>query len=70
MGVNFSDLVEIVDDRPGKDAAYLLDSTKARTELGWSDRISLDEGIDDTIHWIRTNLAALKSAPHDYIHKQ
>lgn len=70
MGVQFDDLVEIVDDRPGKDAAYLLDSGKARSELGWSDQISLDRGIDDTISWVRANLQALKSAPHDYIHKQ
>jgi len=70
MGVAFEDVVEVVGDRPGKDAAYLLDSTKAREQLGWTDRISLDEGIDQTIAWVRANLDELERSPHDYIHKQ
>ena len=62
-------VVEVVGDRPGKDAAYLLDSTKARTTLGWQAAISLDQGIDETIAWISRNLEALKHQPADYIHK-
>jgi len=69
MGVNFSDVVEVVGDRPGKDAAYLLDSTKARTTLGWKDIVSLDQGIDETIAWINRDLEELKKQPVDYIHK-
>ena len=69
MGVNFSDVVEVVGDRPGKDAAYLLDSTKARTTLGWKDSVSLDQGIDETIAWINRDLEELKKQPVDYIHK-
>ena len=69
MGVKFEDVVEVVGDRPGKDAAYLLDSTKARTTLGWKDALSLDQGIDETIAWISGNLEALKKQPADYIHK-
>jgi len=69
MGVNFSEVVEVVGDRPGKDAAYLLDSTKARGTLGWKDAISLDQGIDETIAWVEKNLAELKQQPFDYIHK-
>lgn len=69
LGVKFDDVVEVVGDRPGKDAAYLLDSTKARTTLGWLAAISLDQGIDETIAWISRNLEALKQQPADYIHK-
>ena len=69
MGVNFADVVEVVGDRPGKDAAYLLDSTKARTTLGWKDVVSLDQGIDETIAWINRDLEELKKQPADYIHK-
>jgi dTDP-glucose 4,6-dehydratase len=69
MGVKFSEVVEVVGDRPGKDAAYLLDSTKARTTLGWKDVVSLDQGIDETITWINRDLEELKQQPIDYIHK-
>lgn len=69
MSVSFNDVVEVVGDRPGKDAAYLLDSTKARSELDWADAVSLDEGIEETIGWVKDNLSELAAAPHDYIHK-
>jgi dTDP-glucose 4,6-dehydratase len=69
MGADFNKVVEVVGDRPGKDAAYLLDSTKARKTLSWQDRVTLDQGIDETIAWVNTNLEALKKQPSDYIHK-
>lgn len=69
LGVRFEDGVEIVDDRLGKDAAYLLDSCKLRTELGWSERISLDAGLDLCIDWVRDNIDTLHRHPIDYVHK-
>jgi len=69
LGVKFEEVVEVVGDRPGKDAAYLLDCTKARTTLGWKDVVSLDQGIDETIAWITNNFEELKRQPFDYIHK-
>jgi len=69
LGVNFEDAVAITDDRPGKDAAYLLDSSKARTELAWEPRTSLEDGLDETIRWVKDNLETLRRLPADYIHK-
>ena len=69
MGADFSQAVQVVGDRPGKDAAYLLDSGKARSVLGWKDQITLDQGIDETIAWVEKNLDSLKKQPCDYIHK-
>jgi len=69
MSIDFGNFVEIVKDRPGKDAAYLLDSTRARTDLGWRDRVTLESGIQETISWVDEHLAELKSQPLDYIHK-
>ncbi|NDC37105.1 MAG: NAD-dependent epimerase/dehydratase family protein [Proteobacteria bacterium] len=69
LGVAFEDAVEIVGERPGKDAAYLLDSTKARQALGWRDRISLEEGVAETITWARRFSGELEKLPTDYIHK-
>lgn len=69
LGVSFADHVDIVDDRPGKDSAYLLDSAKAKGQLGWVDRVTLEAGVDETIGWVKDNLDALKRLPWDYIHK-
>jgi len=69
MNVSFEDCVDIVNERPGKDAAYLLDNKKAKTVLGWQDRITLEEGIDETIKWVQDNLEILKKLPAQYIHK-
>lgn len=69
LGVRFEDHVEIVGERLGKDSAYHLDSTKVREELGWHDRLSLDQGLDECVRWVRENFDALKAQPYDYIHK-
>jgi len=69
LGVKFEEAVEIVGERPGKDAAYLLDSTKAKKTLGWEDKISLEQGIDETIAWAKSNLEEIKKQPADYQHK-
>ena len=69
LGVNFDDHVEVVGERMGKDSAYHLDSTKLRTELGWSDHVSLDAGLNECIAWVRNNIEALKVSSYDYSHK-
>jgi dTDP-glucose 4,6-dehydratase len=69
LRADFSKVVEIVGDRPGKDAAYLLDSTKARQTLAWNDSIPFEQGVDETIHWVQQHLDVLRNQPFDYIHK-
>ena len=69
LGARFEDHVQIVGDRLGKDSAYHLDSTKVRTELNWSDKITLDQGIDECITWVKNNLETLRDEPMNYIHK-
>src|SRR5882757_600141 len=46
-----------VEDRPGHDRRYLLDSGKIRRELGWAPLIEFDQGIRDTIRWYADNRA-------------
>ena len=67
-GVSFEDLVEISEDRLGKDEAYLLDSTRLRNDLGWSDTRSLRQGLTETLAWMEDNLSQLQNCPDDYIH--
>lgn len=69
LGKRFEECVEIGPERPGKDSAYMLDSFKLRTELGWRDRIGLAEGLDDVIAWARRFEAALPDLPTRYEHK-
>lgn len=69
MKKNFEEVVDIAEERPGKDAAYLLDSKESYDTLNWQDKIDLEEGVDQTIDWVERNLATLKSLPTDYIHK-
>jgi dTDP-glucose 4,6-dehydratase len=69
LGKSFEECVEIGPERPGKDDAYLLDSFKLRSELGWRDTVSLVEGIDDVIGWARRFAADLPQLPSKYEHK-
>ena len=48
-------LLSFVEDRPGHDRRYALDSAKANEELGWQRTISLDEGLRRTIEWYESN---------------
>lgn len=68
-GVAFKDHVVDVIDRPGKDNAYLLDSSKARATFGWKDSKNIEEGIDETIAWIKQNMGKLDPTKLEYCHK-
>ena len=68
-GTTFAKLAEVTEDRPGKDAAYLLDSAKSKKQFSWTPRIGLEEGVDSVIRWIDQNLATLRTLPDHYIHK-
>jgi dTDP-glucose 4,6-dehydratase len=52
-------LLSHVKDRPGHDRRYALDSSKMKTELGWSPVISLDDGLKQTIDWYKANVTWL-----------
>jgi dTDP-glucose 4,6-dehydratase len=69
LGKRFEDCVELGPERPGKDTAYTLDSFKLRTELGWRDAISLEQGVDDCIAWAERFKADIPSLPSSYVHK-
>lgn len=69
MGKSFDENVRIVGERMGTDAAYLLDTAKIRDQLGWSDRIGLDAGIDEVIAWAEARRDQLEAQPLSYIHK-
>lgn len=69
IGIEFERVVEMSADRPGKDQAYLMDATKARTDLGWAPKHSLVDGIRETILWVKENFEEIRALPWDYVHK-
>lgn len=53
LGVHPDSVIQVVPERVGKDMSYQLDDSKIRAELGWSERIALDVGLDRAIAWER-----------------
>mgnify|MGYP003394393389 CR=1 FL=1 len=54
------ELITYVQDRPGHDWRYALDSTKIRRELSWKPKVSLEEGMKETVRWNMANQHWLK----------
>ncbi len=48
-------LLSYVQDRPGHDRRYALHSKKAELELAWKPKISLEDGLRQTIQWYKSN---------------
>lgn len=44
-----------VEDRPGHDKRYLLDTTKIKVELGWEARTEFEIGMKETLEWYVSN---------------
>jgi dTDP-glucose 4,6-dehydratase len=66
--------IQYVKDRPGHDRRYALDSAKAKRELGWSQKWTLDAGLKQTFDWFVANKAWLEAVLddtyQDYYRKQ
>ncbi len=48
-------LIEFVEDRPGHDLRYSLDSTKIHDQLGWKIKTTFDDGLKKTVRWYLDN---------------
>ena len=49
------DLIEFVQDRPGHDRRYALNTDKLRHQLGWRPAIELEQGLAHTVEWYRNH---------------
>ena len=52
---SYKDLIVFVDDRPGHDFRYAIDSSKIRNELNWKSEYTFEEAIQKTIDWYLNN---------------
>ena len=69
-GVSFSRLAVETEERPGQDAAYVIDSSKAREELRWTPEIGFDEGLEEVRDWIEEHWSILSALPREYVHQK
>ena len=50
-GQSYADQISHVEERPGHDRRYALDSTKTRVELGWKPKRDLHSDLRETVRW-------------------
>ncbi len=51
----YADLITYVNDRPGHDRRYAIDSSKIQQELGWKPVETFESGMRKTVEWYLTN---------------
>ena len=49
------DQIQFVEDRPGHDFRYSMDSSKISNEFNWRAKTSFEDGLMKTIHWYNQN---------------
>jgi dTDP-glucose 4,6-dehydratase len=69
MNKQLAHVIEVVDERPGQDAAYVIDSTRARSDLSWQPRIDFETGIAEVVDWVNDHWLEIEREPLEYIHR-
>jgi dTDP-glucose 4,6-dehydratase len=70
MKKDFETSTKVGPERLGQDRAYVIDSTKALNEFGWSPQISLEQGVQGVVDWVDEEWDRIKQETLDYVHKQ
>ena len=52
---DYKQLIRFVEDRPGHDFRYAIDSSKIKNQIGWVPNESFNSGIKKTINWYIKN---------------
>jgi len=60
-GLNRRELITFIQDRPGHDRRYAIDSGKLQRELGWQPREDFATGLEKTVQWYLDN--------HDWVQR-
>ena len=59
--INTNSKIIFVEDRPGHDIRYALNSSKLKKELKWKSKITFDKGLNETFKWYYKNKSYYKS---------
>jgi dTDP-glucose 4,6-dehydratase len=70
LGKDFQRCTEAVEERLGQDAAYVIDSSRSREELGWRPTIPVDEGLAQVVAWVEACWEEIQKEPLQYVHKE
>lgn len=54
-GGSYEELISFVQDRPGHDFRYAMDTSKLKQQLEWTPNRDLSEGLRETINWYLAN---------------
>lgn len=69
LGKDFDACAQTVAERLGQDKAYVIDSTKARTEFGWAPAVTMEQGLSGVVDWVERYWDAIQEQTLDYVHK-
>jgi dTDP-glucose 4,6-dehydratase len=58
------EMIRFVEDRPGHDRRYAIDSSKIRCELSWEPAMEFEQGLEATVRWYLTHSEWLKGVSH------
>jgi len=53
--MNYNDLLSFVEDRPGHDFRYSIQTNKIKKEIGWHPSTKFSDGLKETIIWYLDN---------------
>jgi dTDP-glucose 4,6-dehydratase len=68
-GRDYAAQISFVRDRPGHDRRYAIDSSKIRSELGWTPRETFESGLARTVRWYLDHAAWLQAVSSGEYHK-
>ena len=58
---SYRELIAYVEDRPGHDRRYSIDTNKIEQELGWKAEENFESGITKTVEWYLEKLKIINS---------
>ncbi|MEM1097351.1 MAG: GDP-mannose 4,6-dehydratase [Planctomycetota bacterium] len=68
-GRSFEQATKVVDERPGQDKAYVIDSNKAGAQFNWHPKVSLQHGLAEVFDWVDRDWDRIQHLPLAYEHK-
>jgi dTDP-glucose 4,6-dehydratase len=61
LNKDFEESVNITEGRVGEDKQYWLNSKKLFNDTGWQPKIGLEEGIEETVNWVKKNIESFEN---------